>query len=98
MVGLGLFTPNQSLERKQAQPAEPTTPEKHIRADRKTLTAWQQTMIARLIHPTRGVAPDKDTLSKAGNIQTDDLTFHQHGPDNNALFCKVTGNYLLVYG
>jgi len=38
-VCLGPFTPNQSLERKQAQPAEPTTPEKHMRADRENLTA-----------------------------------------------------------
>jgi hypothetical protein len=33
--------PEQSLERKQAQPAEPTTPEKHMTADRENLTAWQ---------------------------------------------------------
>ena len=38
-VCLGHLTPNQSLEHKQAQPAEPTAPDKHMRADRENLTA-----------------------------------------------------------
>lgn len=77
-----------SLECKQAQPAEPTTPGKHMRADRENLTAWHQTMIARSMHPTRGVMLDKGALPKAENTLMDELTFHLHEPTTIRCFAE----------